>query len=408
MEYTENPVKESNEHLLLNISESDLATQLENSSEGMKIPLYIYIIASLLNAAIFLVGTVGNILVIIVVIRVRNMRTPTNVFLLNLSAADVLVLVVCQPAGLLEFFGKDRWFLGGIMCKLVPLMENGVLHVSILTMLAVTFERYNALCHPFKYRMASTISVTIKTIVGIWIVGTILTLPFLAMTEHEDALFYDGSPIKVCRTKVNEMWRYCYTIFIFIAFFALPLFILIGLYTLIIKQLMSDKLKSLAQNNRTAVNTQRSRKQVVQMLIFIIVLFFVSLFPIRVFSLWLIFTPPAEAMQIGLEAYLNLISWARILMYINSAGNPIIYSLTSTKFKSAFKRVLRRNNNFQTGGVTSTKYSFKRNQNRPGNIVTTPLSRLSGTNLSSVRSKLSRKTSSSSSRGRQCNPQEYD
>jgi hypothetical protein len=55
--------------------------------------------------------------VIVVVLKVRNMRTPTNVFLLNLSAADVLVLLVCQPAGLLEIFGKERWFLGNIMCK---------------------------------------------------------------------------------------------------------------------------------------------------------------------------------------------------------------------------------------------------------------------------------------------------
>ncbi|XP_060562096.1 QRFP-like peptide receptor [Ruditapes philippinarum] len=288
------------------------------------------------------------------------MRTPTNYFISSLAVADLLVLLICQPAALMEFFAKDRWLIGKTLCKLVPLMENGVLHVSILTMLAVTFERYNALCHPFKHRMASTISATVKTIIGIWIIGTILTLPFLIMTEHEDAMFYDGSPIKVCRTKVNEMWRYCYTIFLFIAFFVLPFFILIGFYARIIKQLMSDKLKSLAQNDRPAVNALRSRRQVVQMLIFIIVLFFVTLFPIRVFSLWLIFTPTEDAIKIGLEAYLNLISWARILMYINSAGNPIIYSLTSTKFKTAFKRVLRRNRRYPQCGVASTRYSFKR------------------------------------------------
>ncbi|XP_045188440.2 QRFP-like peptide receptor [Mercenaria mercenaria] len=394
MEYTDEPLKGLNDQPHLN--ESGLSSELDNAPQGMEIPLYIYILASLVNAVIFLVGTIGNIFVIVVVIKVRNMRTPTNVFLLNLSAADVLVLLVCQPAGLLEFFGKDRWFLGELMCKLVPLMENGVLHVSILTMLAVTFERYHAICHPLKYRMTSTISATVKIIAGIWIFGTILTLPFLIMTDYEDALFYDGSPIKVCRTKVNEMWRYCYTIFISVAFFALPLFILIGFYVCIIKQLMSDKLTSLAQNDRTAVNTLRSRKQVVQMLIFIIVLFFISLFPIRVVSLWLIFTPTAEVIKIGLEPYLNLMCWVRILMYINSAGNPIIYSLTSTKFKSAFKRVLGRRNSFPQGSVTSTKYIFKRvNNNRRGNVVNTPLPCLNGTQLSSVKSKLSSKTSSS-------------
>ncbi|XP_060562101.1 QRFP-like peptide receptor [Ruditapes philippinarum] len=398
MDYTAPYFGEIDEGLEINTTQADFTKHHDDEPRGLEIPLYIYIISSLLNATIFMIGTFGNILVIVVVLKVRNMRTPTNVFLLNLSAADVLVLLVCQPAGLLEFFGKERWFLGKIMCKLVPLMENGVLHVSILTMLAVTFERYNALCHPFKHRMASTISATVKTIIGIWIIGTILTLPFLIMTEHEDAIFYDGSPIKVCRTKVNGMWRYCYTIFLFIAFFVLPFFILIGFYARIIKQLMSDKLKSLAQNDRTAVNALRSRRQVVQMLIFIIVLFFVSLFPIRVLSLWLIFTPTKNAIKIGLEAYLNLISWARILMYINSAGNPIIYSLTSTKFKTAFKRVLGRNRRYPQYGVASTKYSFKQNKDGTGNLVSTPLSRLSGTRLSSVRSKVSGKSPTSSSR----------
>ncbi|KAL4231045.1 hypothetical protein ACF0H5_008628 [Mactra antiquata] len=85
--------------------------------KNLEIPLYIYICVSVVNAIIFIVGTFGNVLVIVVVLRVREMRTPTNVFLLNLSVADVMVLIVCQPAALLEFYGKERWFLGEVMCE---------------------------------------------------------------------------------------------------------------------------------------------------------------------------------------------------------------------------------------------------------------------------------------------------
>lgn len=99
-------------------NETNVSTQsLEHSYNGIYIPLYIYIITIIVNAIIFIVGTFGNMFVIYVILRVQNMRTATNVFLLNLSAADVLVLLVCQPAGLVEFFGKDRWFLGKAMCK---------------------------------------------------------------------------------------------------------------------------------------------------------------------------------------------------------------------------------------------------------------------------------------------------
>lgn len=99
------------------------------TNEGLYIPLYLYLIVSIANTLIFIVGTIGNIMVIVIVTKVREMRTPTNLFLLNLSAADVLVLLVCQPAALLEFFGKDRWFLGEFMCKCLYLLQ--MLHVPL-------------------------------------------------------------------------------------------------------------------------------------------------------------------------------------------------------------------------------------------------------------------------------------
>lgn len=79
--------------------------------------MYIYIWVTVVNAVIFLTGVVGNIMVIIVVIRVRDMRTTTNYFLVNLSVADLLVLLICQPSALLEFYAKDRWYIGETLCE---------------------------------------------------------------------------------------------------------------------------------------------------------------------------------------------------------------------------------------------------------------------------------------------------
>jgi hypothetical protein len=249
----------------------------------------------------------------------------------------------------------------------VPLMENGVLHVSILTMIAVTMERYIALCHPFnRNRMSDKICSTIKICIAIWIVGFVIALPFLYMTKQEDARFYDGSPIKVCRTIIDETLRYIYIVMIAIVFFILPLIVLIRIYTKIIKQLTSDTLKCLTKNDKSALTTIRARKQVVKMLIVIIILFFLTLFPMRFMTLWLIFTPSNDVTKIGLEAFLNLISWTRVLMYINSACNPVIYSVTSTKFKSAFKKVLNRNVHSRLVGTMSTRCNGNENILRPG------------------------------------------
>ncbi|CAG5134632.1 unnamed protein product, partial [Candidula unifasciata] len=76
------------------------------------VPLYVTIYVTIFNVAIFLVGVIGNILVIVVVAKVKDMRTSINLYLVNLSVADLLVLLVCQPTALLEFYSKERWYLG--------------------------------------------------------------------------------------------------------------------------------------------------------------------------------------------------------------------------------------------------------------------------------------------------------
>lgn len=51
---------------------------------------------------VFLVGLVGNLLVVSVVCRSPRMRNVTNYFIVNLAIADILVLVFCLPATLLS------------------------------------------------------------------------------------------------------------------------------------------------------------------------------------------------------------------------------------------------------------------------------------------------------------------
>jgi hypothetical protein len=81
--------------------------------------LYIFVCVTIFNILIFLLGVVGNIMVILVIVRMREMRSSTNYFLLSLSVADLLVLTICQPSALLEFYSKDRWYLGDAMCEYI-------------------------------------------------------------------------------------------------------------------------------------------------------------------------------------------------------------------------------------------------------------------------------------------------
>lgn len=75
----------------------------------------------------FIVGLVGNSLVCFAVWRNNNMRTVTNVFIVNLALGDFLVILLCLPPTLVQDIALT-WFLGPAMCKaLLFLQVNCVL-----------------------------------------------------------------------------------------------------------------------------------------------------------------------------------------------------------------------------------------------------------------------------------------
>lgn len=59
---------------------------------------------------------VGNILVCIAVYANATMRTVTNIFIVNLAIADLLVIILCLPPTVV-WDVTETWFLGEAMCK---------------------------------------------------------------------------------------------------------------------------------------------------------------------------------------------------------------------------------------------------------------------------------------------------
>lgn len=53
-------------------------------------------------ASVFLVGLVGNLCVVVVVLRTPRMRSATNHLIVNLAVVDIVVLLVCVPSNLLS------------------------------------------------------------------------------------------------------------------------------------------------------------------------------------------------------------------------------------------------------------------------------------------------------------------
>jgi hypothetical protein len=87
---------------------------------------------------VFIFGIVGNILVFYAVWSNVQLRNATNFFLVNLSIADFMVLLICLPPTVIHDVAQT-WFLGEILCKLISYLQ---VSISLFSNLMVTSNPY--------------------------------------------------------------------------------------------------------------------------------------------------------------------------------------------------------------------------------------------------------------------------
>jgi hypothetical protein len=102
----------STQYLLLNESMNFTA-----SSYQLDLPFYTVLIPTIMYIFIFLIGFFGNALVIIVVCCNKSLQHNTNYCLVNLSVADLLLILVCMPSAIVDLYAKEVWYFGYILCK---------------------------------------------------------------------------------------------------------------------------------------------------------------------------------------------------------------------------------------------------------------------------------------------------
>lgn len=177
-------------------------------------------------------------------------------------------------------------------------------------------------------------------LVTIWTLSSIVSLPTIFIPVFRDSAFRDGTPIQVCRMPITEEWHLAYFIAIFAIFFCFMFFMLLVLYGKICRALSHRKEFINQSADRYAKKILKERRQMIQLMLVVVAMFFVCLVPQRAISLWLIFANKSHIMSLKLEGYLLLKTFPRVLVYMNSAINPIIYNFVSTKYRNAFSKLL--------------------------------------------------------------------
>lgn len=97
------------------------------------------VLAVLLYSFLSVVAFIGNCLIVAVIVYFRRLRTPTNMLIVNLAFADLLISIFCMPFSYWHviIFEDQRWVFGALLCKLFNYLQATVVFLSSWTLVAI-------------------------------------------------------------------------------------------------------------------------------------------------------------------------------------------------------------------------------------------------------------------------------
>ena len=330
----------------------------EPSAEGVE-PAPMRWTLRIIFILVFLVGTVGNSVVCAAVIRRKRMWTSSNIFTFNLAFSDLLTVVIYVPSQMTAFENNHNWLLGDFACRLSYTIIPTCMSASIMTLLAITLDRYRAISNPLRSRLKMR---TVRIILaGIWITSFLIVLPLVFVAglnrPSQDKVFCD---------EINwpeEILSKVYWIFIFAIQYVLPLATIVILAVLIalkIRQNSAEMLKSSNQLLTAARQRMRQTARITNMLVALVILYAVCMLPQHVVYFWMVY---GELFKY--KYYVYVLRFSNVFPMANSAFNPFAYGLNKEfkqAFQSFFKCVCNQHESPQTNGVSLHRAAGRRFQ----------------------------------------------
>ncbi|XP_070559814.1 thyrotropin-releasing hormone receptor-like [Ptychodera flava] len=304
---------------------SSNGTEYYNDQSFHRLQVTLRVPMTIIWLLILFVGLLGNVAFMYVIIRVRWMRTVTNYYLMNLSLADVAFLVGNLP---IEVAGLYSMSLGNLaVCIITALVTYLSQYVGMFSITILSIERYYAICSPLTAKKLSSKSRSMRLIVFAWIAALLFSSVFLVSC--------------ILEPKISVRLRIVLMVVQTVPLVASMIIVLV-LYVLIARQVANSTQRDAVTSSKGS-RQRKERKQVINLLIITAVIFFLSVCPYQGFLVYY------NCLNIGLvSAFLKepLVMLRRIyimniffvtLLYVNSAINPIIYNVTSSKYRQAFK-----------------------------------------------------------------------
>lgn len=310
------------------------------------------IIKLFLYAIIFLISVIGNALVCIVIVRRRRMRTVTNCFILNLAVADLAITCICIPFDIPVQENNYKWPYGALLCKLIYPLQTIAMFASIFTLMAVSLNRFWAIVYPLHTQMTKRHAKGF--ISAIWLLSALVTFPYILVLRlnKETMSCEEHWP-----TDVN--YRKAYTLSLFLAQYVVPLTVITAAYLKISLEMRKciHKGKRKSNYNNTFLNKshQTEGNRVVRMLVVVTALFAICVLPNNVMWLWLDFGNGEQY-----EHFWDVVAVTNIVLFANSAANPIAYTICHENFREEFRHYFKCDRNIFKSILEVSSLSKKR------------------------------------------------
>ncbi|XP_038044996.1 melatonin receptor type 1B-A-like [Patiria miniata] len=123
--------------------ESVMDSVMDNSTESPPFEFSDYtqrVIVATMFLIAFVVGTIGNSLVILAVLLSKKLRTTTNAFVVSLSIADLLTCLVI-PWNAVALLGKDGLPVGEWICSIVAIAQATTVGCSLYMLASIGLNR---------------------------------------------------------------------------------------------------------------------------------------------------------------------------------------------------------------------------------------------------------------------------
>lgn len=337
-----------------------------------EVALWIKITLILVNLLIFVLGILGNSVTIRatqVLQRKGYLQKEVTDHMVSLACSDILVFLIGMPMEFYSIIWNPLTTPGfELSCKLHNFLFEACSYATLLHVLTLSFERYVAICHPFRYKAVSG-PCQVKLLIGfVWVTSALVALPLLfamgveyplmpvhnhrglscnrTLTRHHERP--ETSNMSIC-TNLSGRW----TVFQSSIFGAFVVYLVVLAAVAFMCWNMMQVLRRSRQGTLAAEGQQErlrkseseesraARRQTILFLRLIVLTLAICWMPNQVRRIMAAARPKENWTRSYFRAYMTLLPFSDTFFYLSSVINPLLYNVSSRQFRAVFWQVLR-------------------------------------------------------------------